>query len=90
MVKGIREQELRAEKLKTKIVSTGTRKNKFTRDHTGALVSTNLRYSPAKTTWKGKEATFSKQEQMEVKQKKKRIKMGVKGRGEPEPDEDFE
>ncbi|WMV26369.1 hypothetical protein MTR67_019754 [Solanum verrucosum] len=44
------ESELRAEKLKTKVVPTGARKIQFYGDHTGASVLTNLPYSPVKTT----------------------------------------
>ncbi|KAK4706698.1 hypothetical protein R3W88_033737 [Solanum pinnatisectum] len=38
------ESELRAEKLKTETVPTGTRKNQSTGDYTSALVPTNLKY----------------------------------------------
>uniref|UniRef100_A0A3Q7G1B2 Transposase MuDR plant domain-containing protein n=1 Tax=Solanum lycopersicum TaxID=4081 RepID=A0A3Q7G1B2_SOLLC len=73
------ESELRAEKLKKRVVPTGARKIQFYGDHTGASVPTNLPYSPIKTTWKGKEAVPAGHVQMQAK--KKRIKMmGVKGR----------
>ncbi|KAH0695221.1 hypothetical protein KY290_021866 [Solanum tuberosum] len=52
------ESELRAEKLKTKVVPTGARKIQFYGDHTGASVLTNLPYSPVKTTWKGKKLSL--------------------------------
>uniref|UniRef100_M0ZNR6 Uncharacterized protein n=1 Tax=Solanum tuberosum TaxID=4113 RepID=M0ZNR6_SOLTU len=48
------ELELRAEELKTRVVSTGARKIQFYGDHTGASVPTNLLYSSVKTTWTGK------------------------------------
>ncbi|WMV30596.1 hypothetical protein MTR67_023981 [Solanum verrucosum] len=48
------ESELKAEKLKTRVVPTGARKTQFYGDHTGASVPTNLPYSPVKSTWKGK------------------------------------
>uniref|UniRef100_A0A3Q7J9Q9 Transposase MuDR plant domain-containing protein n=1 Tax=Solanum lycopersicum TaxID=4081 RepID=A0A3Q7J9Q9_SOLLC len=73
------ESELRAEKLKKRVVPIGARKIQFYGDHTGASVPTNLPYSPIKTTWKGKEAVPAGHVQMQAK--KKRIKMmGVKGR----------
>ncbi|KAH0764890.1 hypothetical protein KY285_000761 [Solanum tuberosum] len=81
------ESELRAEKLKTRVVPTGARKIQFYGDHTGASVPTNLPYSPVKTTWKGKEALPAGHVQMQAK--KKRIKMmGVKGRGQPALNDD--
>uniref|UniRef100_M1C9H8 Transposon MuDR mudrA n=1 Tax=Solanum tuberosum TaxID=4113 RepID=M1C9H8_SOLTU len=48
--KMICESELRAEKLKTETVPTGTRKIQFVGDNTGASMPTNLTYSPIKNT----------------------------------------
>ncbi|KAK4708248.1 hypothetical protein R3W88_029173 [Solanum pinnatisectum] len=73
------ESELRGEKLKTRIVPTGSRKIEFAGDHTGASMPTNMSYSPIKTTWKGKEDVSAGHVQM--KAKKKRIKM-MRLRGE--------
>ncbi|KAH0656264.1 hypothetical protein KY285_031146 [Solanum tuberosum] len=64
------ESELRAEKLKTRVVPTGARKIQFYGDHTGASVPTNLLYSLIKTTWKGKEAISAGHVQMQTKKQK--------------------
>ncbi|XP_060181502.1 uncharacterized protein LOC132611107 isoform X2 [Lycium barbarum] len=67
----IYESQLKSEKLKMRSVPSGTRQIKFTGDHTGVSVHTNLPYSPVKTTWNGKETCSSGQLQMVAKNKKK-------------------